>query len=78
MKIIQYNEDGTVVDILNARSDATAESLALVDGIPVFAPKDGCNGVLKYGDNGLYWDYEEVPVSDEISAAEALDIITGG
>lgn len=78
MKIIQYDADGVVVSILNARSDATMNNIALADDIPVFAPKDGYNGVLKYGDNGLYWDYEEVPVSDEISAKEALDIITGG
>lgn len=78
MKIIQYNEYGVVVDILNARSDANMNNLALADDLPVFIPKDGYNGVLKYGDNGLYWDYVEAPVSDEISAEEALDIITGG
>lgn len=77
MKIIQHI-NGVVVDILNARQDITAESIAVVDSIPSFEPREGFNGVLMYGDNGLYWSYEAVPVTDEISDAEALDIITGG
>ncbi len=78
MKIIQYNSEGVVVDILNTRNDATADRLLPVDDIPVFIPKDGYYGVLKYEDGGLCWDYVEAPVRDEISAEEALAIITGG
>ena len=77
MKIIQHI-NGVVVDILNARQDIMAESIVVVDSIPVFEPQDGYNGVLMYGENGLYWYYEPVPVTDEISDTEALNILTGG
>lgn len=77
MKIIQHI-NGVVVDILNARQDITAESIAVVDSIPAFEPREGHNGVLMYGENGLYWHYEPVPVTDEISDTEALNILTGG
>ena len=78
MKIIQHN-NGIVVDIRNARDDADASNIAVVPTIPVFEPREGFNGILKYNtETGLYWDYEVVPVSDEISDAEALNIILGG
>jgi hypothetical protein len=77
MKIIQHI-NGVVVDIINARQDVTAETLAVIESIPTFEPKEGYNGVLMYDENGLYWNYELVPVTDEISDSEALDIITGG
>lgn len=66
------------MDIFNARDDATNENIALVDFIPSFEPREGYNGILKYGENGLYWDYELAPTSDEISDSEALNIIVGG
>ena len=69
MKIIQHI-NGVVVDILNVRNDATTENIALVNSIPEFVPKEGFNGVLKYNENGLYWNYEVVPVSDAIPADE--------
>jgi hypothetical protein len=57
MKIIQFVND-TVVDIINVREDATADTIAIVDSIPTFEPKEGYNGVLKYSaENGLYWEY---------------------
>jgi hypothetical protein len=74
MKLIQYN-NGVVLDILNVRDDATIENIALVDEVPVFEHREGCNGVLKYGENGLYWDYEEVVISDEIPAEELQTMI---
>jgi hypothetical protein len=79
MKLIQHI-NGVVVDILNVRNDATMESIALVNSIPVFVPKEGYNGILKYGESGLYWDYEAVPSAEDqdIPAEEALDIILGG
>lgn len=80
MKIIQYNTDGVVVDILNARSDATMDSLALVDGIPAFTPREGYNGVLMYGGDGLYWDYVAAPINEEPTVEEkaaAYDILMG-
>jgi hypothetical protein len=77
MKIIQHI-NGVVVDILNARQDIVAESIAVVDSIPAFEHREGQNGVLMYGDNGLYWHYEPVSITDEISDAEALNILTGG
>ena len=77
MKIIQY-VNGTVIDILNAREDVTNDNIAVVDSIPSFEPQEGYNGILKYGENGLYWDYELAPTSDEISDTEARNIIIGG
>ena len=81
MKIIQYNTDGVVVDIINARSDATMDSLALVDGIPPFTPREGYNGVLMYSvEQGLYWDYVAAPVNEEPTVEEkaaAYDILMG-
>ena len=77
MKIIQY-VDGVVVDIINAREDALSSNITVVEEIPAHTPRKGYNSILKYGDSGLYWDYEEAPVSDEISAERALNIITGG
>lgn len=76
MKIIQHI-NGVVVDVLNARQNATADSIALVDDIPAYEPKEGYNGILMYGETGLYWAYEEAPASDEISTEEALNIILG-
>jgi hypothetical protein len=70
MKLIQYIND-VVVDILNVRADTTIENIILVDSIPVFEHREGFNGILKYSaENGLYWDYEEVVISDEIPADE--------
>lgn len=77
MKIIQHI-NGTVVDILNVREDITNNNIAVVDSIPSLEPQEGYNGILKYGENGLYWDYEPAPTSDEISDTEALNIIIGG
>ena len=78
MKLIQHI-NGVVVDILNVRSDAMIESIAIVSEIPAFEHREGYNGVLKYSEeNGLYWDYEEVVVTDDITDTEALNIIVGG
>ena len=82
MKIIQYNQDGLVVDIINARSDATMDSLALAEGIPPFTPREGYNGVLMYSTSveGLYWDYVAAPVNEEPTVEEkaaAYDILMG-
>lgn len=74
MKLIQHI-NGVVVDILNIRNDSTMENIAIVDSIPDFEPREGYNGVLKYGENGLYWDYEEVLVNDEISAEELKEMV---
>lgn len=74
MKLIQYI-NGVVVDILNVRNDTTAENIVLIDDIPTFEPKEGYNGILKYGESGLYWDYEEVIVNDEISSEELQTMI---
>jgi hypothetical protein len=51
------------------------ENITLVDSIPTFEPKEGFNGILKYNENGLYWDYESVPISDEISSDELQSMI---
>lgn len=74
MKIIQHI-NGIVVDILNAREDITNDNIIVVDSIPSFEPKEGYNGVLKYGENGLYWDYDLVTVSDEIPPDELQSMI---
>jgi hypothetical protein len=74
MKLIQHI-NGIVVDILNVRDDATMGTIALVGSIPVFEHREGYNGVLKYGENGLYWDYEVVPVNDEIPSEELQTMI---
>lgn len=74
MKLIQHT-NGIVVDILNIKNDATMENIILVDSIPTFEPKEGYNGILKYNENALYWDYEAVPVSDEISDEEFTQMI---
>jgi hypothetical protein len=76
MKIIQHI-NGVVIDIRNSHKGITMENVALAEEIPAFEPREGFNGVLKYNGN-LYWDYEEVQESDELSDSEALDIILGG
>ena len=79
MIIIQHS-NGVVIDILRCRDDATNENIAVVNSIPAYEPREGYNGVLKYGENGLYWDYElsETSDEDEISNEEALNILLGG
>lgn len=79
MIIIQHNK-GMVIDILRCRDDTTNENIAVVNSIPAYEPREGYNGVLKYGENGLYWDYElsETSDEDEISNEEALNILLGG
>jgi hypothetical protein len=74
MKLIQHI-NGVVVDILNVRDDIAIDRITLVDSIPVFEPREGYNGVLKYGENGLYWDYEAAPVNDEIPSEELQTMI---
>ena len=69
MKIVQH-VDGVVVDIRNARDDMTIENVALVESIPSFEPKEGFNGVLMYGETGLYWDYVEAPVIEDEATEE--------
>lgn len=79
MIIIQHS-NGIVIDILCCRDDTTNENTAVVNSIPAYEPREGYNGVLKYGENGLYWDYElsEMSDEDEISNEEALNILLGG
>ena len=79
MIIIQHS-NGIVIDILLCRDDTTNENIAVVNSIPAYEPREGYNGVLKYGENGLYWDYElsETSDEDEISNEEALNILLGG
>lgn len=79
MIIIQHS-NGIVIDILRCRDDTTNENIAFVNSIPAYEPREGYNGVLKYGENGLYWDYElsETSDEDEISNEEALNILLGG
>ena len=74
MKLIQHI-NGVVVEIRDAREGLTLENIALADGIPAFEPREGCNGVLMYGPQGLYWEYVEVPVSDEISGEELAQML---
>ena len=69
MIIIQHN-NGVVVDMLDCRDDATKENIKVVASIPEYTPQEGYNGILKYGENGLYWDYEQVEESTEISSEE--------
>ena len=78
--IIVQHSNGVVIDILRCRDDTTNENIAVVNFIPVYEPREGYNGVLKYGENGLYWDYElsETSDEDEISNEEALNILLGG
>jgi hypothetical protein len=75
MKIIQFI-DGIVVDILNAREDITADTIAIADSIPTFEPREGFNGILKYSnENGLYWDYVEIETNNEITDEEFINMI---
>lgn len=69
MIIIQHN-NGVVTDTLHCRDDATDENIKVVASIPECTPQEGYNGILKYGENGLYWDYEQVEESNEISSEE--------
>ena len=79
MTIIQHI-NGIVIDILRCRDDTTNENIAVTNFIPAYEQREGYNGVLKYGENGLYWDYElsETSDEDEISNEEALNILLGG
>ena len=77
MKIIQHN-NGVVVDIINIRDDATHDNIVVVNDIPAYETRDGFNGVLMYGEDGLYWNYEEVENNNFISNEEALNIIMRG
>lgn len=79
MIIIQHS-NGVVIDILRCRDDTTNENIAVAYSIPAYEPREGYNGILKYGENGLYWDYElsETSDEDEISNEEALNILLGG
>ena len=76
MKIIQI-KNGVVVDIINARNDVSIESLAVVEEIPQYDPKDGFSGILMYGESGLYWEYVVNPPEDEqeISSEEFQQMI---
>lgn len=74
MIIIQHN-NGIVTDILNCRDDATNENIKVVASVPEYTPQEGYNGILKYGENGLYWDYELAEISNNISAEELQTMI---
>ena len=80
MKIIQI-ENNVVVDILNAREDATNENVIVVEAIPEYVQKEGYGGELRYSpEKGLYWEYIEKPSDEEreLTADEAMNIILGG
>lgn len=74
MIIIQHN-NGVVTDIIRCRDDATNENIKVVASIPEYTPQEGYNGILKYGENGLYWDYELAEVSNDISSEELQTMI---
>ena len=74
MIIIQHN-NGIVTDILNCCDDATNENIKVVASVPEYTPQEGYNGILKYGENGLYWDYELAEVSNDISSEELKTMI---
>lgn len=79
MKYIITHKDGKVIDFRTTGFDITVENLAVTDGLPEFVPQGGYNGVLCYNEtNGLYWEYEEAPESDELTDSQALYILTGG
>lgn len=74
MIIIQHDND-KVTDILRCRDDVTNENIVVAASIPVYEAREGYNGVLKYGENGLYWDYEAIQESNEISSEELQTMI---
>ena len=74
MKLIQHI-NGVVVDVRNAHEGIAIEGIALAEGIPTFEPREGYNGVLMYGDDGLYWHYEEAPVIDEVTGEEFINMV---
>lgn len=74
MKLIQH-KNSVVVDIRDVREGTTLDNIALVEAVPPFEPREGCNGVLMYGAQGLYWDYVEVPQTDEVSGEELAAMI---
>lgn len=79
MKYIITHKDGKVIDYRRTGFDITSENIAVADSIPEFVPRDGYNGVLCYNEtDGLYWDYVEVPVSEDLTDSQALYILTGG
>lgn len=74
MIIIQHN-NGVVTDIIRCRDDATNENIVVATSIPEYTPQENYNGILKYGENGLYWDYEAIETSNEISSEELQTMI---
>ena len=76
MIIIQHS-NGVVVDILYCRDDATNENIKVVASVPEYTPQEGYNGTLKYGENGLHWDYEPAEVSKDIPSEELQTMIEG-
>lgn len=80
MKIIQVQEN-KVIDIINAREDATLESLLVVSEIPEYEQKEGYSGVLMYSEEkGLHWDYvENQPIEEatENEYKQAYEIVVG-
>lgn len=74
MIIVQHN-NGIVTDIFHCRDDTTSENIVVAASTPMYEPREGYNGVLKYGENGLYWGYEAVEASDEISSEELQTMI---
>lgn len=71
MKIIQINNENKVIDILNARNDVSQDTIFVVDNIPDIEHIEGYNCVLMYNqEQGLYWEYIQAPVNNEISDRE--------
>ena len=68
MTIIQHI-NGIVIDILRCRDDTTNENIAVVNSIPTYEPREGYNGVLKYGENGLYCDYVQEQLQNHFEAS---------
>lgn len=69
MKLIQHT-NGVVFDIRDVREGTALDNLAIVEAVPPFEPREGHNGMLMYGADGLYWEYVEVPQVDEVSGEE--------
>ena len=79
MKIIEINETGNIVSMLDCNDNIKLENLRLVDSVPTFFPEEGySSGTLKYNEEeGLYWELvKDTPIEEQyITSSELMSMI---
>lgn len=78
MKYLIIRDGENIKHVERIGHDFTAEDVVVVDEdkMPVYFHQDGKAAKLKYSDaEGVHYEYADIPVSDEVTGDELMDMI---